>query len=102
MMPCSVGFSNSDPVSLTAPEDLPPAEGYDPQGDGAYKDMDGDGLYHHSTNGDACHDVVGALNNLKFVKDTIVTRDSGTLPVVFTAVEGKGSFADGDGIYDGI
>ncbi len=48
-----------------------------------------------------CHTFHGATN-LALVKGTINTPNSGQRQVVFQAREGPGSFADGDGVYDGI
>ena len=64
--------------------------------------MDGDGLYHHVEDCSNCHDVFNAYNNLGFIKDTILTPNTGELPVLFTSPTGPNSFADGDSVYTGI
>ncbi len=95
-------------ASCTRVEDpqplVPPATDgdFDPDSDGAYKDMDGDGLYHHVADCDVCHDVFHAVNNLKFVLDVVATPSSGQQNVIFTARTGPHSFADADNVYDGI
>jgi len=89
-----------DPQPFTPPSSPPP--GFDADDAGTYKDMDGDGLYHHVSGCDTCHDVFNAQNNLMFVKDVVTTPHSGDLPVVFTATTGLHSLADGNAIYDGI
>ncbi len=40
--------------------------------------------------------------NIFLVRDSVLTPESGTLPVIFTAETGANSFADGDNVYDGI
>ncbi len=92
--------STSEDSSPLAPP--APPENFDPDIDGAYKDMDGDGLYHHVQDCDVCHDVFHAHDNLMFVKNIISTPHSGDKPVVFTTHTGPLSFADGDGTYNGI
>ncbi len=67
-----------------------------------YRDRDGDGLYHHVQDCDACHDVFAALDNLRFIRDVIETPQSGPRTVVFLAAQGTHSFADGDSLYDGV
>ncbi|RKZ15615.1 hypothetical protein DRQ50_07245, partial [bacterium] len=79
-----------------------PDSDYDPDADGAYKDVDGDGLYHHVVDCEVCHDVFHAFDNLRFIMNTILTPTSGPKPVIFTARTGPNSFADGDGVYDGV
>ncbi len=41
-------------------------------------------------------------NNILLVRDNVQTPDSGNLDVVFTSESGSNSFADGDGVYNGI
>ncbi len=48
-----------------------------------------------------CHDFTEAGSNLKFVRETINTPNSGPKAVVFTALTGPNSLADGDEIYNG-
>jgi len=79
-----------------------PSGNYDPDNEGTYKDMDGDGLYHHVADCEVCHDVFHAFDNLAFVLDTISTPVSGPKSVEFTARTGSHSFADGDAVYDGV
>ena len=54
-----------------------------------------------------CHEVHNSVdetfgNNIYMIRDNIVTPNSGTKTVVFTAETGTNSFADGDSTYDGI
>lgn len=75
---------------------------YDPDSEGAFKDMDGDGLYHHVTGCSDCHDLHNPSGNRRMILETILTPNSGARPVVFVASSGPNSFADGDGVYNGI
>ncbi len=88
---------NSQPLTPT-----PPPDNFNPDTDGTYKDMDGDGLYHHVDGCENCHDVLHAVNNLMFIKDTITTPHSGDKSTVFTSRTGPFSFADGDDTYNGV
>lgn len=93
---CSENEGPQSPAEPTAPE------GFDQEDSDTYKDVDGDGLYHHVADCESCHDVFGAFNNLRFIKDIISTPSSGDRPVIFTARTGPNSFADGDATYDGV
>jgi len=61
------------------------------------------GEYHHVSDCYVCHDLYsfgGA--NLSLIGEVIQTPNSGPKPVIFTARTGLNSYADGDGIYDGV
>jgi predicted CxxxxCH...CXXCH cytochrome family protein len=51
-----------------------------------------------------CHEPHsdGTNTNLVMIRNSVVTTSSGTRPVVFTALTGPNSGADGDNTYDGI
>ena len=57
--------------------------------------------YHHVTGCQTCHDTSGGATNLKLVQSTIATPNSGNKPVIFTALTGANSLADGDATYNG-
>jgi len=67
-----------------------------------YRDVNGDGLYHHVAGCEVCHVFHGPPTNLSFVRETIDTPSSGERAVVFTGRTGAHSFADGDDVYDGV
>jgi len=56
---------------------------------------------HELLNCLTCHDAHNYANRLG-VKAKIKTPNSGFKTVVFTAVSGPNSFADGDAVYNGI
>lgn len=61
------------------------------------------GEYHHVSDCYVCHDLYsfgGA--NLSLIGEVIQTPSSGPKPVTFTARTGPNSYADGDGVYDGV
>jgi len=49
-----------------------------------------------------CHDFHEPSGNLSFVRSPLTAPDGVTLPVIFTARSGPGSFDDGDAVHDGI
>jgi len=56
---------------------------------------------HQSENCLTCHTPHGS-GNLAGVRETLRTPDRTELPVRFESVTGVNSFADGDGVYDGV
>lgn len=59
--------------------------------------------FHHVEGCSTCHAPFPyAGPNLKFIKDTIRTPNSGYKDVVFREFNGTNSYADGDASYDGI
>ena len=88
---------------------------------GGANNGEGDGYLLHATNSSAMceschtypdHEGMDCLRchqphdpkrtNIFLVRDSVLTPESGTLPVIFTAETGANSFADGDNVYDGI
>lgn len=58
---------------------------------------------HNGMNCLDCHQTHNTnKSNIYMIRDNIVTPASGTKAVVFTALTGSNSYADGDGTYDGI
>ena len=57
--------------------------------------------YHHVTGCQTCHDSSGNSTNLKLIQDVIATPNSGNKLVIFTALTGTNSLADGDATYNG-
>ncbi len=58
--------------------------------------------YHHVSGCTVCHDFqTFGGSNLFMIGEEIQTPNSGPKPVIFTAMTGHNSFADGDGVYDG-
>jgi len=79
--------------------------------DGTDQDCSGaDACIHHVEDCTVCHyygqsgsgEDCMASSNLKGIKDTTTTPNSGDKVVVFTATTGVNSYADGDGTYDGV
>ncbi len=58
--------------------------------------------YHNVDGCQTCHDVSGNATNLSLIKSTIATPNSGAKPVIFTALTGANSFADGDATFNGV
>ena len=98
------GCSDIPDSDVTAPLDEEVSGDGEPDEDlsDKYRDVDGDGLYHHVENCEVCHDVHAITGNLRFIREIIATPNSGDRPVIFTARQGQHSFADGDDTYDGV
>ena len=59
--------------------------------------------YHHVTGCEVCHDAHAFGGpNLSLIATEIQTPNSGPKPVIFTAITGHNSYADGDVVYDGV
>ena len=59
--------------------------------------------YHQGYDCTDCHDVNNRTTpNLSHIPETLLTPNNGVQPVLFTARSGANSFADGDGVYDGV
>jgi len=56
---------------------------------------------HMGRNCLACH-IAHNTPNIRLVRDSIRLDNTSTASVVFTGITGAGSFADGDGTYDGV
>ncbi len=59
--------------------------------------------YHHVNGCTSCHNFNKfGSSNFYLISDQMQTPNSGVKPVIFTALTGPNSFADGDAVYDGV